>query len=342
MRNPRLPRRALNWICRYGIVAGIACMVATTWGMAQNVNAGGSVLQNSAAQNSAKGSSAIASAPATAGASLMPGNYKIGEGDVLNVNVFDTPEFSGIYAVSDKEEINFPLLGILRVGGMRANELAILLQGRLVKANILRYPQVNVIVSSFASQGISVLGEVAHPGIYATYGSQRLLDIISLASGLTPLAGSTALIRHKGEESAETVAIRSANGEITDNEVQLEPGDTIVVQRAPVIYVMGEVSKPGGFVMDRGKISVLKGMALAGGPLRTSAHNLLIVRASDSAMKPTMVNLDRLMRGKSPDPILESGDILYVPSSLLRTAAQVAIPGIVSSVTGAIVYSQLY
>lgn len=341
MRNPSLRRRALNWICRYGIVAGIACTVAATWGMAQSTDAGGSMLQGLTAQNSAKGSSITSSAPSAAGASLMPGNYKIGEGDVLNVNVFDTPEFSGIYAVSDKEEINFPLLGILRVGGMRANELAILLQGRLVKANILRYPQVNVIVSSFASQGISVLGEVAHPGIYATYGSQRLLDIISLASGFTPLAGSTALIRHRGEESAETVAIRSANGEISDSEVQLEPGDTIIVQRASVVYVMGEVGKPGGFVMDRGKISVLQGIALAGGPLKTSSHNLVIVHASDRAIGPTAVNLDRVMRGKTPNPILESGDILYVPNSMIRTVAQIGVPGVISATASAVIYSQL-
>ncbi len=272
----------------------------------------------------------------------MPGNYRIGEGDVLNVNVFDTPEFSGIYAVSDKEEIVFPLLGLLKVGGMRANELAILLQTRLVKANILRYPQVNVIVSSFASQGISVLGEVNHPGIYATYGSQRLLDIVSLASGFTPLAGSTALIRHKGEESAETITIRSAKGEISDTEVQLEPGDTVIVQRAPVIYVMGEVAKPGGFVVDRGKISVLEGMAMAGGPLKTSAHGLMIVHAGDRAIAPTAVNLDRIMRGKTPNLILESGDILYVPNSMVRTVAQIGVPGVISATASAIIYSQLH
>lgn len=324
------------------MAAVIASTLSATWCMAQNTNSGAYALQGSAAQNSAKDSSPGTSAPRATGASLMPGNYKIGEGDVLNVNVFDTPEFSGVYAVSDKEEIIFPLLGILKVGGMRANELAILLQTRLVTANILRYPQVNVIVSSFASQGISVLGEVNHPGIYATYGSQRLLDIVSLASGFTPLAGSTALIRHRGEESAETITIRSAKGEIRDTEVQLEPGDTVIIQRAPVIYVMGEVAKPGGFVVDRGKISVLEGMAMAGGPLKTSAHSLMIVHASDPAIGPTAVNLDRIVRGKTPNLILESGDILYVPNSMVRTVAQIGVPGVISATASAIIYSQLH
>ncbi len=331
-------RMDLNGLWRLGILTGLTCSLALSTAMAQSTNSSPAA---GMLDNPAKNSAASTVQAPPSGAALMPGNYRIGEGDVLTINLFDTPEFSGVYAVSDKEEINFPLLGIVKVGGLRANESAVLLQNLLIERNVLRYPQVNVMVSSFTSQGISVLGEVAHPGVYSTNGSQRLLDLVSLASGFTPVAGSTALIRHKRDKSDVSIQIRSRDGEINSAEVQLEPGDTIIIQRAPVIYIMGDVGKPGGFVVDRGKLSVLEGMALAGGPLKTSGHDLRIIHTHGGTVEYSTLNLDRLIRGKTPDPILESGDIVYVPNSMLKAALEIGIPSIVASTASAIIYSRL-
>src|SRR6202140_4263490 len=122
----------------------------------------------------------------------------IGAGDLVEMSVFDTPELSGKLRVSNTGDISLPLVGSLHVAGLKADDVQTLIRRKFIEGGFLKDPQVTVFVVEYATQGVSVLGEVKTPGIYPAFGSHHLLDYISVAGGLTPSAGTTITITRVG------------------------------------------------------------------------------------------------------------------------------------------------
>jgi polysaccharide export outer membrane protein len=119
------------------------------------------------------------------------------------------------------------------------------------------------------------------------------------------------------------------------------PGDTIVVSKAGIVYVVGDVRLPGGFIMENGNITVLKALALAQGTNPTAALNKTrLIRTADGKRQETPLALKQVLSNKAEDLTLRSGDILFVPSSAAKSAARRSIDAIIQTATGVAIYGR--
>jgi polysaccharide export outer membrane protein len=245
----------------------------------------------------------------------------IGAGDLLEMSVFDTPELSGKLRVSNTGDVLIPLVGSLHVAGMKAEEAQNLIRQKFIDGGYLKDPQVTVFVAEYATQGVSVLGEVKSPGIYPAFGSHHLLDYISQAQGLTPLAGTTVTITHTGVSETQHVKLKAGSTPTADNNPEILSGDTIYVERTGVVYVVGEVAHPGGFPMDHDEqLTILQAVALAQGTTPTAARSSAqLIRTTAQGRQQIPIDLKKIIAAKSKDMMLQDNDILFVPSSAAKT-----------------------
>jgi polysaccharide export outer membrane protein len=247
----------------------------------------------------------------------------IGAGDLVEMSVFDTPELSGKLRVDNSGDIILPLVGSLHVGGLKADEMQGLIRRELIDGGFLKDPQVTVFVTEYATQGVSVLGEVKKPGIYPAFGTHNLIDYISFAGGLTPLAGSNITVtRMSHPNDLEHVKIStSAAPKLLDNP-EILTGDSIFVEKTGIVYVIGDVVRPGGFPMDHDDhLTILQAIALAQGTSYTAAKSSTrIIRTTPQGHEEIPVNLNKILAFKATDELLQDNDILFVPSSTGKAA----------------------
>jgi polysaccharide export outer membrane protein len=187
---------------------------------------------------------------------------------------------------------------------------------------VVNDPQVSVYVKEYSSSGISVAGEVVKPGFYSALGPHRLFDVLQAAGGPTDKAANEAVISHRDQKDATTVHISKDPAEMAASNVELQPGDTVVVPRAGIVYVLGEVNRPGGYVLNStGGITVLQVVAVAAGPTHVaSAGKTRLLRRTENGFQEQQIDLKKLLRGKGQDVSLRNDDILFIPSSAIKTA----------------------
>jgi len=197
-------------------------------------------------------------------------------------------------------------------------------------------PQVTVQVNDFRSQPVSVAGNVNTPGVVQLRGTRNLMEVIGMAGGLRPDAGDSVLITRSSSEGAIPVtgAFPDSSGKYTvahiniravmsgkdpQGNILIKPHDVITVPRARMIYVLGNVTKPGGFVLtDNETMSITQAIALAGGwDKMASLRSARVLRADGGAEREQIpANLKKIMDNKAPDLQLRPDDILYVPNSM--------------------------
>jgi len=260
----------------------------------------------------------------TAAQSSSPANrsldasIRLGQGDVVEVNVYNVPELNTRTRVSDNGDIDMPLVNQVHVEGLTIDEAEKAIEQRLDHGGFVRNPHVQLFVSEYTSDGTSILGEVARPGVYPVLGEQRLFNLLSAAGGLSPAAGTSITVTHKADPDKPVVVAISRNlQDHPDSNVPIYPGDTVMVRRADVIYVVGDVNRPSGFLMDNGgKLSVLQAIALAGGTTNTAkTSGARIIRKSPEGVTEIPVSLKKLLQAKASDVPLQADDILFVPGS---------------------------
>lgn len=251
-------------------------------------------------------------------------SLRIGAGDLLEFSVYNVPELSTKTRISSNGDAYLPLIDYVHVGGLTAEEAQAVVEKKLSDGGFLKDPHVTLFVDQFASQGVSVLGEVVRAGVYPVLGQQRLYDLISSAGGLSDKAGRSVTITHRNQPEKPIVEELARN--IADNpehNVPIYPGDTIIVRKADIVYVVGDVARPSGFLMDRGGLTVLQAVALAGGTTQTSKLNgAKIIRKSDVGMSETPIELKKILEAKAQDIPMSADDILFVPSSTRKIAGR--------------------
>lgn len=284
--------------------------------------------------------------------------YKIGPDDVLQISVADAPEFGGKFRVSDAGFIEIARVATpIRAEGLSALELSHTIRTALIEAKQLRDPQVAVFVEEYHGRNVTVLGAVSKPAVYALQRRTTVVDAISMASGTLPSAGSTVTIM-RGRASAEATGTqvgsvqiidmsRLMKGEDSGANVEVRNEDVINVSTAPIVYVVGAVSKPGGFAMNNPSdgISVVQAIALAEGLRSVAAtHHAVIVRqsTSDQVRREIPVDLAQLMAGKETDIPLAPNDILYVPESGGKKTLKVMGDIAMAAVNGLAIYGLGY
>ena len=257
----------------------------------------------------------------------------IGPGDLVCLTVFDVPELVLKVRVDAGGGVSLPLIGDLKLAGMTVRDTQQLIGRELVARQLVRVPQVSVLIEEYATQGITVYGEVNTPGVYPLMGPHRLYDAIAAAGGLTMKASRTVTILHVGRRDHPEVITLSNENSIGHADVAIYPGDTIIVSKAGVVYVLGEVNKPGAFVMENNtSMSLLKATALAGGTTKVaSLKHALIIKESPQGPVQTEVSLDKISHGKASDLQLHAEDILFVPLSNLKTYGTMGLQGAIQA-----------
>lgn len=261
---------------------------------------------------------------------------RLGPGDLLEVGVYNVPELTTKARVGNSGDVYLPLIDYVHVGDLTVEEAQSLIEKRLGDGGFVRNAHVTIFLDESASQGVTILGEVAKPGIYPAIGDRRLYDLISAAGGFTATAGrKVSIIRQHSQTEPITVNLpRNLADDLQDN-IEIMPGDTITVPRAPVIYVVGDVGHPTGLLMDNGTLTVLQALALAGGTNRTAKMGAVrIIRKGPTGMTETRVPLKKMLEAKAPDINLQADDILFVPLSGARVAAGQGLQSAIAAATG--------
>jgi polysaccharide export outer membrane protein len=259
----------------------------------------------------------------------------LGQGDLLEVNVYNVPELSTKARVGNSGDVYLPLIDYVHVGDLTVEEAQALIEKRLDDGGFVRGAHVTIFLDESASQGVTVLGEVTKPGIYPALGDRKLYDLISAAGGFTASAGRKISIIRLHSASPITVSLpRNLADDLQDN-IDILPGDTITIPRAPIIYVVGDVGRPAGLLVDNGSLTVLQALALTGGTNHTAKMSgVRILRKGPTGMTETRLPLKKMLEAKAPDINLQPDDILFVPLSGARVAAGQTLNAAISAATG--------
>jgi polysaccharide export outer membrane protein len=283
--------------------------------------------------------------PLASAQSFSPMPAPIGAGDFLDVSEYHTPEFHSAVRVSAAGAITLPMIGDVNVSQMDEQAAARAIEAALVAKGMLLHPLVSVLVTAYAGQDVSVLGEVTRPGVYPYTYHHRLLDLISAASGLSPNAGRLVNVFHQGDpKTAQPVVLDPSGTDTTsDHNPELSPGDTVQVSRAGLVYVVGDVVRPGGFAVDPVQgLTVVQALSLAWGPSENAAAGAaVLIREQKGGRTLIALNLKRMLHGQDPDQPVEDRDILYVPDSTARNLLNRTLESAIQSTVGMGIYSTL-
>ena len=288
----------------------------------------------------------VAGVPRAAGGpTILPVPMPIAAGDILEVTESHTPEFRSSVRVSSSGVVKLPLVDEVQVSGLDETAAARAIEAALIGKGMLLHPLVSVLVTGYAGQDVSVLGEVARPGVYPYSVHHRLLDLIAAASGLSATAGRMVNVFHASDPNTpHPVDLDPAGIDAsTDHNPELSPGDTVQVSRAGLVYVVGDVIRPGGFSLDPAQgLTVVQAISLAWGPsLNASASNAILIREQKGGRTLTTLNLKRMLRGQDPDQPVRDHDIIYVPDSMARNLLNRTLESAIQSTIGVTIYSAL-
>lgn len=263
---------------------------------------------------------------------------RIGPGDELEISVFGAPDLSQRGRVSSSGDIFIPLVGAVHVAGETSTEAEFTIAERLERNVIVNHPQVSVFVKEYTNDEISVTGEVNKPGVYSALGPHRLFEILQTAGGLTEKAGNTITISHLANGEITTVELARDPALMARANIELQPGDTVIVPKAGIVYVLGEVNRPGGYISNSSTgFTVLQVMAAAGGPTHLASEGkTTMMRRSANGLQEIPIPLGKMLRGKRADIPVQPDDILYVPSSAVKSI--LSLGSIVTLTSQAAVY----
>jgi polysaccharide biosynthesis/export protein len=294
-------------------------------------------------------------APSTTAAAA---NYILGPDDLVTIRVLDIDEVPDKpFRIDMRGNVNLPLVGRTHAAGLTVEEFETQLVEKF--GAVLHDPTVSVFINEFRPQPVSVLGSVKTPGVFQIRGTKTLYEVLSLAGGLNPDAGSSIKITRRksaGPLPLPTAADDSSGefqvGEVTvksvmearnpKENIEVLPDDIVSVPKAELVYVIGAVHRSGGFVLsEKEKMSVLQALSLAEGLDRGAAPKdariLRPVPNTDSRQE-IPVNLKEVLAGRSGDVSLAANDILFVPVNGAKTAFGRGLEAAVQMATGVVIY----
>src|SRR5262249_3413414 len=309
----------------------LALAMAVPSCIAQAISVSG---QASAAQSSAK--PVDAAKPIRTSKALM-----IGAGDLIKVSVFGAPEYHHEVRVADDGSISLSFIGPQHVAGLTADQAQIMIAEKLQAGGFFTQPQVSVFIKEYATQGVSVLGEVQRPGVYPILGARSLFDVLSLAGGTTQKAGRVISITHRDNPTqAYTVNFTNKAEHSLESNVEIFPGDTILVSKADVVYVVGDVHRPSGVVMENGgEMTVLQAIAMAEGTNPDASLNKAkLIRKTPDGPKEIPLQLKEMLAAKKPDVHLQAEDIIFVPNNAAKSAGRRGVEAVIQMATGLAIY----
>ena len=244
-----------------------------------------------------------------------PANYSlesVGPGDMVRISVFRNPDLTTETRVSERGTVLFPLVGEVSIQGLTPSQAASRIAEKLKQGKYVVNPEVTLSLMQVNSRQVSVLGNVNKPGRYPLDGtSARLTDLIAIAGGIAPTGSDqvTIVSSRGGKTTSRDIDIPTMlrTGDLSNN-LTLEPGDTVFVHRAPMVYIYGEVQKAGAYRLEK-DMTVMQALAMGGG---------LTPRGTERGIKVTRKNGDGKTEVKQVrlTDTVHVDDVIYVRESL--------------------------
>jgi polysaccharide export outer membrane protein len=292
-------------------------------------------------------------APTTDRAALVPtpaaellhldhGDIHLAPGDLVAVHIFGSADYTPTVRVNLDGSMQLPLVGSLSVKGLTLDQAEDLLAQRLKSGGMYRDPQVTLQVMESATQVVTVTGE-AH-AIIPVSGVRHLLEILAAAGGLPPSASHTITIDRPGAPQPIIVELATDPLRSAESNVAVYPGDTIVVSRVGVVYLLGEFKTPGAIpIQQNSPLTLLEATSLGGGALFNGHYSdLHIIRTVNRQRTLVPVDIKKVMQGKAPDPVLQADDILYLPTSTAKVAISSGGLGILLNLVSVLLIATQY
>jgi polysaccharide biosynthesis/export protein len=246
----------------------------------------------------------------------------IGPGDLLKVQVYDTPELDQHPRVDDAGNVPLLFTGNVAVAGKTPGQAASVIASALVVAELMLHPQVSVTIEQYATQNVSVLGEVNKPGSYAIATPRSVLDVLSMAGGLNALADRHVIVRHhKASKSQETYFARNDATADAGADVLVYPGDTVLISKTRFVYVLGDVARPGGYPMSTADtpMTMLETLSEAGSPNKTAiVSGAKLIRKTSGGTQESKLDISAVENGRQPDFTMKADDVIFVPFSYMK------------------------
>jgi polysaccharide biosynthesis/export protein len=249
-----------------------------------------------------------------AGAKAQAVDYQLGAGDVVRFQVFQQPDLSIEARIAESGSISYPLIGLVKVGGLTVTQAEALVAQRLKSGNFIQNPQVSLNVMQYRSAQVAVLGFVNRPGRYPLeQNTMRLTEVLAMAGGIIPNGGadSVTVITEQAGQTVRTeidlVELFSSNDRSRD--VALKGGDSLFVNKAPVFFVYGQVQRPGSFPLDR-NMTMAQAIAKGGGVTLRGTEKNFRVQRRDARGNVSWVDGSKLEDTVRPD------DLIFIRESL--------------------------
>jgi polysaccharide biosynthesis/export protein len=284
---------------------------------------------------------------ASGGVAVVPEDFSkltLNSGFLLSMTVYDMPEISGELRVDESGNVDVPMAGELHVKGMTLPQAKLAIQQKLTDAQILKNPKINLDVAQYSGDNVTILGEVGAPGRVQLLAPHSLSDVLGMVGGETQLAGDTIEIRRTVDGVPQTQEVKYSRSSGNSDEIKsfmIQPGDTISIPRAGIVYVMGAVNRPGGYVMQEdGKLNVTQALSLAyGTTINAAVGSIRIVRKdSEGKLHEIPVPFGAITKGKKEPIVLQAEDMVYVPVSKTKTVFTSGM-GIMTSTASALIYA---
>jgi polysaccharide biosynthesis/export protein len=272
---------------------------------------------------------------------VPPSVPAIGAGDLLKISVLGVSDSEQDVRVGSEGNVFLNLVGSVHVAGLTSEQAQATIAGRMSTGGFYNDPQVTVFVKEYATQGVSVLGEVQRPGVYPLLGARTLFDVLSLAGGTTPKAGQVINItRRDHPQSPTSVTLTNDAAQSAPSNIPIFPGDTVMVSKAGIVYVVGDVHRPSGVLMENGnQMTVLQAIAMVEGTNSTASLNSAkIIRKGPNGPHELPLQLKKILNAKAPDIQLQAEDIIFVPGNAAKGAAKRGMEAVIQIATGMAIY----
>lgn len=254
--------------------------------------------------------SAAIAAPLTPGAAVA--EYRLGAGDVVRISVYQNPDLLLEARLSESGAISYPLLGQVRLGGMTVQQAEKVIADGLRNGNFVKQPQVTILLTQIRGNQVSVLGQVNRPGRYPIETADlRLSDVLAVGGGIASSGADTVVLvgMRDGKPFRKEIDLPSLfRSERREDDLFVQNGDVLYVERAPMVYIYGEVQRPGVMRLERG-MTVMQALAAGGGLTQRGTERGLRVHRKGADGKVQVIQ-------PGMDDALRDGDVVYVRESL--------------------------
>ena len=249
-----------------------------------------------------------------------PRDFQLTQGDLIEIKIFGQTEYAPAVRISSDGNVLLPLIGIVSLNHLTVTAAENLIAEKLSAAGMFKDPQVSIQVTDGPNASVTVVGE-AH-GVIPVIGSRRLLDVLAASGGIPITASHVVTINRPGQPEPLVIDLGTDPAHSAFADVPVFPGDTVVVARIGVVYLLGSFKNQGVVPLTTNTpLTLMQAAALGGGVSFDAKYSdLRVIRTIGDQRTVVKLNMMDVMHGKAPDPILQANDIIYMPNSFIKSS----------------------